>query len=73
MQAWTIHVKDPAKVVGLNHGKKIMLVTPEEFKALPNGTVLLDIFGTPHVKGRDEIDQDTRFGHLAFGLEAADA
>lgn len=54
----------------LDDGRRMQLVTLEDFKALPKGTVLLDIFGKPHTKGVDYIDDDTRGGYLAFGLLA---
>jgi hypothetical protein len=54
--------------IGPHRGRRMTLVTPEEFKALPNGTVLVCINGDEFIKGRDTIDQDTRFGHLAFGV-----
>lgn len=48
-------------------GRTIALITPAELAALPDGTVLVDIFGHEEVKGVDEIDNDTRFGYLAVG------
>lgn len=48
------------------HG--LLLVTPEEFAALPEGEVLTCIDGSTAIKGRDEIDDDTRAGHLAYGV-----
>lgn len=47
--------------------KILWLVTPEEFALLPDGFVLHAIDGEQAVKGRDWIDMDTRFGHLAYG------
>jgi hypothetical protein len=47
--------------------KTLWLVTPDEFERLPNGFELTDIFGEKATKGVDEIDTDTRFGHLAYG------
>ena len=52
----------------LKDGRTIVLQTPAEFSTLPNGTILYDIFGERYVKGQDYIDNDTRGGHLAFGL-----
>ena len=46
----------------------IILLTPIELTTVPDGTVLLDIFGKEHTKGKDYIDDDTRGGHLAFGF-----
>ncbi len=46
----------------------LYLFTPEEFTKLPNGFKLTSISKKTAVKGTDYIDQDTRFGHLAFGV-----
>lgn len=46
----------------------LWLLTPEEFKQLKPGTMLVSINGVEAVKGIDPIDQDVRFGCLAFGL-----
>lgn len=46
---------------------RLWLVTPEEFAKLPDGFVLTAIDGDVKVKGKDYIDQDTRFGHTAWG------
>ena len=46
----------------------LWLLTPDEFKELPNGVILRCIDDTFAVKGADDIDQDTRFGCLAYGL-----
>ena len=48
--------------------KTLWLLTPEEFSALPVGTVLTDIDGEKSVKGKDKVEHETRFGHLAYGL-----
>ena len=48
--------------------KTLWLLTPDEFVALPDGAVLTAIDGEKATKGIDEIDNDTRFGHLAYGL-----
>ena len=48
--------------------EKLWLLSPEEFKQLKNGTMLVSINGVEAVKGIDFIDQDTRFGYLAYGL-----
>jgi hypothetical protein len=42
-------------------------LAPEEFRDLPDGTELLSIFGERVVKGRDDIDDDTRYGY-AYGV-----
>jgi len=48
-------------------GEELRLITLEELKELPDGTVLVDIFGQRAVVGRDEIDTDTRGGFVAYG------
>lgn len=48
------------------------LITPEHLVELPDGTVLYNIFGKPHTKGVDEIDDDTRGGFIAFGFLCKD-
>jgi hypothetical protein len=52
--------------------EKIWTITPEQFNQLPDGTELTSVFGEKMVKGRDEINQDTRAGYLAFGFLEAD-
>lgn len=51
--------------------KELWLFTPEEYEQLPDGIELKSIMAgdKPVVKGVDEIDMDTRFGHIAFGVE----
>ena len=58
-----------------NEEKTLWLITPEEFAKLPDGFELTNIFGKKAIKGKDYIDDDTRFGHLAYGSskEAIDA
>lgn len=45
----------------------LMLFTPEEYAKLPDGTKLECINKKIVTKGEDYIDDDTRFGHLAYG------
>lgn len=47
---------------------KLWLLTPTEFADLPPGVRLQCIDGDIVTVGTDYIDQDTRFGCLAFGL-----
>ena len=49
-------------------GKTLMLLTPEEFDKLPNGTKLTAIDGEEVIKGKGSIDKDVRFGHMAYGV-----
>jgi hypothetical protein len=46
----------------------LWLLTPAEFDQLPDGIELGCIDDTTVVKGRDRIDDDTRAGHLAYGI-----
>lgn len=46
----------------------LWLLTLEEFTELPDGVKLMCIDNTFAVKGVDDIDDDTRFGCLAYGL-----
>ena len=47
----------------------LWLLTPAEFAALPDGTKLVAIDGEEVIKGSGQfIDDDTRFGHLAYGI-----
>jgi len=48
--------------------EKVWLITPEQFQQLPDGTELTNIFGGKKVKGQEEVDQNTKFGYLAFGF-----
>ena len=46
----------------------LWLLTPSEYAMLPDGFVLTCIDGEECTKGVDYIDNDTRFGHLAYGV-----
>lgn len=46
----------------------LYLLTPDEFNQLPDGISLTCIDGTVLVKGKDDFDQDTRYGHIAYGV-----
>lgn len=52
----------------LDDGQYIILLKPEEFDEVEDGATLFSIMGEQKIKGVDEIDKDTRFGHLAWGL-----
>jgi len=47
----------------------LWLFTTEEFNKLPDGTVLTSIDNNRAVKGIDNIDLDTRYGHIAWGVQ----
>ena len=49
-------------------GEGLVLLTLDEFNKLPDGIELECIDGSFVIKGKDYIDDDTRFGHLAFGI-----
>jgi hypothetical protein len=53
-----------------NEENPLYLITPEEYNQLPDGTQLECIDGTFVIKGVDYIDQDTRFGYIAFGARS---
>ena len=44
----------------------LWLLTPEEFNLLPDGLELESISGSKSIKGKDIIDDDTRFGCIAY-------
>ena len=48
--------------------EKLWLLTPEEFQELLDGVKMLCINDSYVVKGIDYIDQDIRFGCLAYGF-----
>lgn len=47
----------------------LWLFTVDEFNKIPDGTALTCIDGKTCVKGTDYIDMDTRFNHIAYGIE----
>lgn len=48
----------------------LYLFTPAEFEQIPDGTELECIMaGEKAIKGKDYIDLDTRFGHIAYGVK----
>jgi hypothetical protein len=46
----------------------LWLLTEAELEVTPKGTVVTSINGKKKTVGVDEIDRDTRFGYLAWGL-----
>lgn len=46
----------------------LWLITPTELLKIPNGTELECINKKKYVVGIDRIDDDLRFGHLAYGV-----
>ena len=51
----------------LDDGRVIALLLPDDVEHLDVGTELLTINGERATVGRDEIDNDTRGGYLAYG------
>jgi hypothetical protein len=49
-------------------GEVLWLITPAEFEKLPDGAKLKCINGDYAIKGVHDIDDDTRFGLMAYGL-----
>ena len=54
-------------------GRKFYRITPEQFNSLPDGTELrewslVDRTENIVIKGKDYIDDDTRYGFMAFGF-----
>ena len=50
--------------------EELYLFTPEEYEQLPDGIELHCVMeGETAIKGKDYIDLDTRFGHIAYGVK----
>jgi len=52
----------------LDDGRVVRLITKSELDALPDGTEVICIDGEKLIKGKDYLDDDTRFRYLAYGL-----
>ena len=48
----------------------LWLFTMPEFNLLPDGIELESINGEKKIKGKDYIDDDTRGGHIAYGIRS---
>jgi len=46
----------------------LWLLTPDEIDDMPTGLVLECINGSRAVVGKSKIDDDTRFGYIAYGI-----
>ncbi len=46
----------------------LRLLTIDEYERVPDGAMLVSINGKAKVKGKDDIDFDTRFGFIAWGF-----
>lgn len=55
-------------VWNLKDETELWLLTQKELDMVPDGMVITCIDGTRATKGVDNIDNDTRFGYLAFGI-----
>lgn len=51
--------------------EELWLFTPEEYKQLPDGIELYSVMSGDKIKikGKDYIDMDTRWGHIAYGVK----
>lgn len=49
-------------------GNNLWIFTEAELNLLPDGCELVSIGGDKVIKGKDPIDTDTRYGHIAFGV-----
>lgn len=47
---------------------ELRLLTLDEYERVPDGTMLINIGNKVKMKGRDDIDLDTRFGCIAWGF-----
>lgn len=50
---------------------ELWLFTPDEYEQLPDGIELYSVMSGDKVKikGKDYIDMDTRWGHIAYGVK----
>lgn len=48
----------------------LFLFTPAEFELLPDGIELESVDNKTYIKGKDNIDVDTRGGYLAYGIRS---
>ncbi len=48
--------------------RHLHLLTPEELLEVPAGAVLTSIMGNNATVGKDDIDDDTRYGYTAWGF-----
>ena len=54
-----------------NEGENsLFLFNLDEFEKLPDGIELESIVGDKKIKGKDEIDMDTRAGYIAWGIRS---
>lgn len=57
----------------LKYSDNLWIFTEAEFNQLPDGIVLTCIIkGQAKTKGIDNIDMDTRGGHIAWGVDITD-
>jgi hypothetical protein len=55
-------------MIKFDKNNDLYLFSLDEYEQLPAGIELESISGTKLIKGRDYIDLDTRFGHIAYGV-----
>lgn len=69
-------VSDPLEKLGFRFfdaSHALLMVPAKLFDKIPDGTRLRSIQGRDAVKGQDSIDDDTRYGLLAYCLTADNA
>ncbi len=49
-------------------GRWLGLLTPRGFEELPEGTIVVSLYGKQRIKGVDYIDLETRGGQIAYGI-----
>lgn len=52
----------------MKFGPNLWIFTEKEFNQLPEGIELTSVTGNKAVKGKDYIDLDIRFNHIAYGV-----
>lgn len=53
----------------LHWDSDLYIFTPEELARIPEGTVLTCINEKNYTKGKDHLDDDTRYGHTDYGVK----
>lgn len=70
---WTSFSKEELFNLGFGNWDGNLIVIPLHFyNSIKDGTTLYSISGSAHVKGKDEIDNDVRFGCMAYGFRIED-
>ena len=64
--------KAPGEAISLNTPGFVFLITPEQLKQIPDGTILSDLDGKKVVKKGNNLSNSTRGGYIAYGFTSAD-